>query len=130
MTTCSSTSRANRHTFLTINNAYYCPEISANLISLGQLARNDCMTTQIRLNITVYDLAFNPILFTRCEDNVSTINSPRFSHGILLSTWHKRLGHASYKYIQKTSDRINIVKKDKPFCEPCTKGKQHHVYLE
>ena len=93
------------------------------------------MTTQIGLDITVYNPAFNPILFVRCEDDVFTVNSPRFvaavtSHGTSLSTWHKRLGHANYKYIQKISDRINIVGKDKPFCEPCTKGKQHRVHLK
>ena len=118
----------NAFTFLTINIAYYCPEISANLISLGQLARNDCMTTQIRLDMIIYNLAFNPILFARCEDDVFTINLPGFvaaatSHSISLFAWHKRLGHANYKYIQKISDRINIIKKDKPFCELCTKGK-------
>ena len=117
----------NVSTFLTINNAYYCPEVSANLISLGQLARNDCTTLQIGLDMTVYDPAFSPILYSRCEDDVFVVNNPRFvaaatSRGASLLTWHKRLGHANYKYVEKIGDCINIVAKDRPFCEPCTKG--------
>ena len=65
-------------TFLIVNNAYYCPEISANLISLGQLVRNNYITTQIGLDITVYNLAFNLILYSRCEDNVFIVNNPGF----------------------------------------------------
>ena len=118
---------------LVIPNAYYCPEVSANLISFGQLARNNCNSTTIALNMTIFDPDFNPILFARCEDDVFIVNSPGFvaattSRGAPLSTWHKRLGHTNYKYIEKISDRIDIVGKDKPFCELCVKGKQHRVH--
>ena len=69
---------ANNISTLTINNAYYCPEVSANLISLGQLARKDYTTLQIELDITVHDPDFNPISFARCEDDVFVANSPEF----------------------------------------------------
>ena len=110
----------NASTSLIIRNAYYCPEVSANLISLGQLARNDCMSTQIGLDMTVYDPAFNPVLYSRCEDNVFVVNSPGFvaaanTRGASLSIWHQRLGHTNYKYTEKISDRIDIVGKDKAF---------------
>ena len=92
------------------------------------------MTTQIGLDMTVYDPAFNPILYSRCEDSVFVVNSPDFvaattpSRGATLSTWHKRLRHTNYAYIEKLRDRIEISNKDRPFCEPCTKGKQHKVH--
>ena len=86
------------------------------------------MTTQIGLDITIYNPAFNPVLYSRCEDNVFIIKSPGFvaaanTQGASLLIWHQRLGHTNYKYIEKISDRINIIEKDKPFYEPCTKGK-------
>ena len=61
------------------------------------------------------------------------VNSPDFvaaatpSRGATLSTWHKRLGHTNYAYIEKLRDRIEISNKDRPFYVSCTKGK-HKVH--
>ena len=100
------------------------------------MARNNCNSATIGPNMTVFDPNFDPILFARCEDDVFIVNSPGFvaaatsSQSASLSTWHKRLSHTNYKYIKKISDRIYIIGKDKPFCEPCIKGKQHRIYLK
>ena len=48
---------------LTIKNAYFCPEISANLISFGQLARNGCNLTTLGLDMTIFDPRMNPIIY-------------------------------------------------------------------
>ena len=69
--------------------------------------------------MTVYDPAFDPILYSRCEDNIFIVKSLGFvaaetsSRGASLSTWHQRLGHTNYRYIEKISDRIDMVRKDK-----------------
>ena len=118
---------------LTINNAYYCPEVSANLISFGQLSRNLCNSTTVGPEMTIFDPNWNPILYGRCQDDVFVVRNPDIVavatvRSASLSTWHKRLGHTNYGYIEMLGDRIDIVGKDRPFCEPCTKGKQHKIH--
>ena len=119
---------------LFINNAHYCPEVSANLISLGQLTWNGCQMLGYGTVMNIYNLFNNPVVYSRGQQDVYVINTIHLitaavvPQGATLVTWHKWLGHTNYGYIKKLNDYINISNRDCPFCKPYTKGKQHNVY--
>ncbi|KAG7561531.1 Zinc finger CCHC-type superfamily [Arabidopsis thaliana x Arabidopsis arenosa] len=120
-----------------IPDVYYVPELTTNLLSLGQLQERKLAILIKDGSCKVFHNDWGLIIHTDMTANrmfVVLAETPEMS---CLQTsneepnlWHKRFGHLNQQSLENLSKKEMVIglpqiEKDDSVCEVCTKGKQH-----
>ena len=130
------------HTAFKLHNLLHVPDITKNLISVAQFAKdnnvyfeffpNYCnvkhqVTQQILLRGIIKDglYVFPP------STNITGCNVNYASYKPMLPTlqlWHNRLGHCNFSVVKRVLNSCNVAYSSTTrFCEPCIHGKHHQL---
>jgi GAG-pre-integrase domain/Integrase core domain/Pol polyprotein, beta-barrel domain len=128
-----------------IPDALYVPELAATLISVSHLTQQDHKVEfngpnyRIVYKLTlraVADAVKTPGGLYRLKGKplTSTVNANLIgaSRIVDINLLHRRLGHLSIDNVKRLVDKglvegVDAVRGNVDFCEPCVKGKQHHL---
>ena len=116
-----------------ISDVLFVPDITENLVSVGQLAELDYALLFKNRKCIIFDPAGRELMtlpmtdrayYLSLESENALVNVEDSTH-----LWHKRLGHVSYQslnYLQKNDmvKTLPVIETDQKVCEICQFGKQ------
>jgi len=128
---------------LTLNGVLYVPQASLHLISVGQLADDNILSSfdsdictlfqGFKIIANAHQVTKGLYSLTAQDIRMAHVNIARAIPD--LETWHKWLGHISYDAVIKMAEKklttgmpINMSTL-LPLCEPCILGKQDKVTI-
>lgn len=118
-----------------VRDILYVPQLSTNLLSVSQLAKNGCQVIFNKTGCEIYNKQKQLVATARLTNNMYKLNT--FKGNAFMSTsesqsldvWHRRMGHLNYNDVCRLplcTDGIKISNTDenRNNCIPCLKGKQ------
>lgn len=120
------------NTDVTINDVLYVPDLSANLISVGQTIKHGNSVVFDAKGCKIVNEMGSVIATASLTDNIYQLNCTS-DNGISFAAktnkmdlWHRRLGHLNYTYMKnlRCIKDLHISKNLNDKCVVCVKGKQ------
>lgn len=117
-----------------VRDILFIPELSTNLLSVSQLAKNGCRVNFHSTGCNIYNKEKHLVATASLINNMYKLNTIGGDAYISaadstesLDIWHRRMGHLNYadvKKLETSTEGVKITYSDSKTCIPCIEGKQ------